>query len=597
MWAVERRLKKLWWVSLFLFLFIVGCSTENRGKSNVSSSQPIINFDSLATVVSTSKVNNQPLIDSLSIGINEKSEQDQFKVSYLRSLSEMRNGQYDKAIQGITKFIESNSNDYEILSLANRLIGIAYFNQNELDFSKKYLLKALKYDSLLSKTDFLIKDFSNLSTVYHFQQSFDTALQLQRKAVNLSLKNDPSSFPASLFFELAPIFIELGELDSAKHYYDLVLQKADTQDIDQAALYINMGLIQQRKSNFEQAENLYKKALHHAHKNENKSDQSLALNNLAYVNFEMGNFEEAFTFLDSAVIVDAEVRDADFAKSIQELELKYEDLTRDRKLQELAFQTERDRSLKTWGGLTVTIIIAALAGLYVTNRKRLQNARQLATETHIRHQKENDLVAMHSSIETLELERKRAAMDLHDGIGALASSVRMRVSLVDARIDKPELKEHLEKADEALQEIAQDVKRIAFNMLPSSLNHLGLVAGIEDFIARLPPNDLQRVHFYADVEQLTLPEANEISLYRICQELINNGVKYSEATDISLELIVEERELVFYYHDNGKGLSSEANNRGNGLRILNARVAFLNGKLDMTSDAENGTTFKITVPK
>jgi signal transduction histidine kinase len=64
-----------------------------------------------------------------------------------------------------------------------------------------------------------------------------------------------------------------------------------------------------------------------------------------------------------------------------------------------------------------------------------------------------------------------------------------------------------------------------------------------------------------------------------------------------LELIVEERELVFYYHDNGKGLSSEANNRGNGLRILNARVAFLNGKLDMTSDAENGTTFKITVPK
>jgi two-component system NarL family sensor kinase len=291
------------------------------------------------------------------------------------------------------------------------------------------------------------------------------------------------------------------------------------------------------------------------------------------------------------------VRDADFAKSIQELELKYEDLTRDRKLQELAFQTERDRSLKTWGGLTVTIIIAALAGLYVTNRKRLQNARQLATETHIRHQKENDLVAMHSSIETLELERKRAAMDLHDGIGALASSVRMRVSLVDARIDKPELKEHLEKADEALQEIAQDVKRIAFNMLPSSLNHLGLVAGIEDFIARLPPNDLQRVHFYADVEQLTLPEANEISLYRTCQELINNGVKYSEATDISLELIVEERELVFYYHDNGKGLSSEANNRGNGLRILNARVAFLNGKLDMTSDAENGTTFKITVPK
>jgi two-component system, NarL family, sensor kinase len=361
-------------------------------------------------------------------------------------------------------------------------------------------------------------------------------------------------------------------------------------------LLLNKGYLYDRKGDLENAIIYYEQALEQAISDKSKLDVSLALHNLAYTNYHLGNFEEAFIRIDSAILVENDVLDTDYAKSIRKLELKYQDLERDKQLQDLTYKTERDKSFKKWGSIGAAIIIAGLSGLYYTNRKRLQSVRQLAKETKARHMKEKELVAMHSSLETLELERKRTAMDLHDGIGALASSVRMRVSLVENRVESDELKAHLQVADQALDEIAQDVKRIAFNIMPTSLNHLGLIAGIEDFIHRLAkPNNIN-INFYAEVDALNLDEAKEISVYRIAQELINNGLKYSNASDISLELTTEDQHLILYYFDNGKGIDFEKANRGNGISILNTRVDYLKGKLEFKSNSVNGTTFKITLP-
>ncbi|MDP4842992.1 MAG: tetratricopeptide repeat protein, partial [Salibacteraceae bacterium] len=397
-------------------------------------------------------------------------------------------------------------------------------------------------------------------------------------------------------FQLIPVYLELERYDEAEFYINEFLSDPNFDPSNRLTLLINKGFLYDRNGDLERALIYYEQALDQAISEENKLDISLALHNLAYTNFHLGNYEEAFIRIDSAILVENDVLDADYAKSIRKLELKYQDLERDKQLQDLTYKTERDKSVKKWGSFGAAIVIAGLSGLYYTNRKRLQSVRQLAKETKIRHMKEKELVAMHSSLETLELERKRTAMDLHDGIGALASSVRMRVSLVENRIESDELREHLNIADQALNEIAKDVKRIAFNIMPTSLNHLGLIAGIEDFINRLTKPNGINVNFYAEVDTLNLDEAKEISIYRIAQELINNGVKYSNATDISLELTIEDQHLILFYFDNGKGMDLEKANKGNGMSILQTRVDYLKGNLELKSAKSSGTTFKITLP-
>jgi two-component system NarL family sensor kinase len=534
--------------------------------------------------------------DSLTLILEGLNAEDKNRALYFLATLDLNLNEEAKALERLNLILKNSNPASSERLRSNQLLGKIFFEQRRYDLAEKYYEEFLYIAN--QKKDFtsISKAYSNLSSVYYTQGLFEKSLSYQRKAIESVAEKTNNKLITYLLSGMAPIFIELDQLDSAEHYYNRVLQISDTQSLDRSSLYINLGLIQDRKGFFTEAEQYYQKALKESQTAKNKSNTSLSLNNLAYLNYYQENYKTAFEQVDSAIALEAEIKDADFAKSIRNLELKYEDLERDKQVQDLTFKAEQDKTVKTWGGITAALIIAGLSGLYISNRKRLNAAKQLAQETLLRHQKEKELAVLHSSIQTLELERKRTAMDLHDGIGALASSVKMRVSLVQNRIDSEELLEHLSMADSALNEIAQDVKRIAFDIMPTTLHHLGLIAGIEDFIERLPKTNNIDVSFYSDAEKLNLSESTEISIFRIVQELINNGIKYSEGSTVSLELTLEATELVLYYYDDGVGFTTEEADRGNGQGIIHSRVMALKGTIQLESSKAKGTSYKISIP-
>jgi two-component system, NarL family, sensor kinase len=586
-----QRARKKWTSSFLLFsaLFLVGCSEsvpESKEVSVNGNVQKLIsqmefgNCDSVLALLENNKlVLENPLQDKLL----------QINCLYLK-------GELDEAVAAMDSFLTKPITHSYTQAVAQKLKGAMFYENGDVTSSLRAWIKSYEFFAASKDSIQMIRGLSNISTAFYSLTHMDSALYYQNKALNLSVSMHNQTEIDYCKFQLIPVYLELERYDEAEFYINEFLSDPNFDPTNRFTLLLNKGYLYDRKGDLENAIIYYEQALEQAISDKSKLDVSLALHNLAYTNYHLGNFEEAFIRIDSAILVENDVLDTDYAKSIRKLELKYQDLERDKQLQDLTYKTERDKSFKKWGSIGAAIIIAGLSGLYYTNRKRLQSVRQLAKETKARHMKEKELVAMHSSLETLELERKRTAMDLHDGIGALASSVRMRVSLVENRVESDELKAHLQVADQALDEIAQDVKRIAFNIMPTSLNHLGLIAGIEDFIHRLAkPNNIN-INFYAEVDALNLDEAKEISVYRIAQELINNGLKYSNASDISLELTTEDQHLILYYFDNGKGIDFEKANRGNGISILNTRVDYLKGKLEFKSNSVNGTTFKITLP-
>lgn len=574
---------------IFSVLFLESCSDSvpidqevpmNGNVQEVLSQMVYTNCDSVLA-----------LLDNNKLVLEDPLEEELIRIKYL-----YLKGELNKAVAAMDSFLMKPITRTNTQAVAQKLKGIMFYeNGDELSalraWTRSYELFATGKDSVQ-----MISALTNISTAFFSLAQMDSALYYQNKALDLSISMNDQTQIAESKFQLIPVYLDLERYDEAEFYINEFLSDPNFDPTNRFTLLINKGYMYDRKGDLENALIYYEQALEQAISDKRKLDISLALHNLAYTNYHLGNFEEAFIRIDSAILVENEVLDADYAKSIRKLELKYQDLERDKQLQDLTYKTERDKSVKKWGSIGATIVIAGLSGLYYTNRKRLQSVRQLAKETKARHLKEKELVAMHSSLETLELERKRTAMDLHDGIGALASSVRMRVSLVENRVESDELKAHLKVADQALDEIAQDVKRIAFNIMPTSLNHLGLIAGIEDFIHRLAKPDNISVNFFAEVDVLNLDEAKEISIYRIAQELINNGVKYSNASDISLELTIENQHLVLFYFDNGKGIDLEKASKGNGMSILKTRIDYLKGELELKSDNKNGTTFKITLP-
>ena len=93
-----------------------------------------------------------------------------------------------------------------------------------------------------------------------------------------------------------------------------------------------------------------------------------------------------------------------------------------------------------------------------------------------------------------------------------------------------------------------------------------------------------------------LPERVETTVYRICQELINNTLKHSKADNVSLLLQIKNNILQITYEDNGIGFDTQKIQKGIGLNSLNNRIKMLEGTLEFDNNTTTGTTAFIRIP-
>ena len=103
---------------------------------------------------------------------------------------------------------------------------------------------------------------------------------------------------------------------------------------------------------------------------------------------------------------------------------------------------------------------------------------------------------------------------------------------------------------------------------------------------------------YGKCKHRLLPKNNfdiTISLYRIAQEAINNAVKYSNMTAITIEVCESEKEIGMLIKDNGGGFDLSKKSKGKGLGNMNERAKLIDGKFDIESTSR-GTSISICVP-
>ena len=116
-------------------------------------------------------------------------------------------------------------------------------------------------------------------------------------------------------------------------------------------------------------------------------------------------------------------------------------------------------------------------------------------------------------------------------------------------------------------------------MLAQSLNH--------------SPIKYQFEHFQIDSR---FDNKVELSLYRICQELVNNIIKHSSATELNVQLYKAKNQLIMIVEDNGKGFQTGDKKDGIGLLNMNSRIDTVKGIINFDSSPNSGTTATVRVP-
>lgn len=192
------------------------------------------------------------------------------------------------------------------------------------------------------------------------------------------------------------------------------------------------------------------------------------------------------------------------------------------------------------------------------------------------------------------LERKRMAADLHDSLGGLLAAIKTSMSALNpAHMAEGEQKIYhnlMSMAKEAFAEI----RYLSHNLQPDELEKQGLSDALLRLITKL--NLTQKITFQLDSQALPrLSKTAEFNLYSICIELCSNILRHSEATEADILFRRFHNELNMIVKDNGCGMNP-TDATGMGLHNIQARMDLVQGRYEIHSGKNEGTTFIFILP-
>ncbi len=249
-------------------------------------------------------------------------------------------------------------------------------------------------------------------------------------------------------------------------------------------------------------------------------------------------------------------------------------------------------------GIAVMLLMVVSILLAVIYNQRKKDQHRKAVEQ-LREQQQNQLIE--AAVRSEELERHRIAETLHDEVGAILSSAKLHLLGIKSEVlDERDQKLH-EKGRELLNEVIQKVRGISHNLHSNILKEFGLNEAIRHFVKKVTQGTMLQATTALDDNYQTENAENDISIYRMVQELMNNILKYANATEFLISSTLEGNKLNLVLFHNGDGLTQEQfeelrfRKEGLGLKNIQNRVILLKGTIHFTRGGE-GYRINIHVP-
>ncbi len=467
-------------------------------------------------------------------------------------------------------------------------IGITYIKMENWPKAKEFMTKSFDLCKKHTIERGMAFTLGNLGIINKHQGDFKEAIEAYEHSNKLLDNLNDERGMARNYDNLGALYEELGNHSFAQYYYLKSLNAAQAigdESTMTSALH-NLGNLYAKQGDFAPSIANYEKSLAIAEKLDNRDvvrDNHLGLANV----YERSGspllalqHQKSYTAWKDSII------NQEHLKDISELEIKYESekkendilLLSQQKLRtdaKLAQQRARIRRL-SYGLLGVTIILGAgimIIMQYHKNRKQRQLIETIA--------------------ETQIAERHRIARDLHDSIGGSLALAKNTLQCVSENQD--EKNKNIQDSIQALSQTANDVRRIAHNLMPGELVKFGLVPAIHTTLEDLKKTSLEADLYTFNMEERINPN-KEIHLFRIIQEAVQNVIKHAQADQLNISLNKHRKYLSLMVEDNGIGIDSEKTPSGIGIENIKSRVSQLKGTLNIDSVTGRGTIISIQIP-
>lgn len=223
-------------------------------------------------------------------------------------------------------------------------------------------------------------------------------------------------------------------------------------------------------------------------------------------------------------------------------------------------------------------------------RREHQQARQALAES------ERQLRALADHLQVaLEAERAAIAREVHDDVGGMLTALRFDLDWIE-RHAGPTISARARQGLQTLEQASAAVQRLLRNLRPPALD-AGLVAALEALVEQFRSRTGLKARLRTNKDQIDLPEAAAITVYRVAQESLTNVAKHARASEVRLDLMIQDDVLSLEIIDDGIGLAPGDTTRAGsfGLRGLQERVRHAGGWVDIPIGLGHGLVM-LTLP-
>lgn len=482
--------------------------------------------------------------------------------------------------------------------------------------------------------------YSQLGIIFTYNAEFQKAENYLLKAKNILSKYSPAS--VEMFYNqinLVMNYCYLAQGDAAKKeldlaseiiskhpessvkstlYYGETLYNITKQQLPQALLSINSGISSARKYNqnfllqmfffnkydvlqkmgkFAEAKQILLDILKEKTLVADANNRKTVYQQLALISEKMGNKDDALLWMKNYSTLSDSIYTKNMQLEINKIEAKYNAAEKEKLLAQTQLDINKKNKYMWIFGLASLLFLSYGLFVYFSSRSRKKlaaqreiNLMQQLTETRQREQ----LQVTKAILDGEERERERVAKDLHDGLGGMLAGVKINLSTWSSNNLESEQVQDFHKILNQLDNSVSELRRVARNLMPESLLNFGLEVALKDLCEFYSREELH-IDFQPLNIDTDIPLNTQINIYRIIQELLANAVKHAGANNILLQCSQSEQQFFITIEDNGKGIKKEDHLKlkSMGLKNLQNRVNYLNGKMEIQSETNEGTCINI----
>ncbi|MBL0357160.1 MAG: hypothetical protein IPP72_09860 [Chitinophagaceae bacterium] len=223
----------------------------------------------------------------------------------------------------------------------------------------------------------------------------------------------------------------------------------------------------------------------------------------------------------------------------------------------------------------------------------------VVVKTYLQRKLQKQKILMEKEL-AVEQERIRMARELHDGLGSMLSGIKHSFSAIKNDITLNRAQQNkFEYTIDKLDDSIRDLRAVSHTMFSAELLQEGLEAAIRNYCMAVSTTAGIHIAFENIMQQPTALKGEQaFHIFRVVQELVQNIVKHSKATEAIVQLSYNNGILSVTVEDNGVGFNAALHHGKNGIGLKNveSRIKMLHGKTDIQSHPGKGTSVFIEVP-